>query len=235
MKKNGVIILGYGMFAAIGILFTVIGVKISMNTFNYENKVETTGTITSITSHRDSDGDTSHTVYVSYEVDGVIYESSLGGYSSSYKKGKEIEIYYDKDDPYEIGTKSIDLLMLLFPGLGLIFAIIGLVGLIKIFVGKSKSKRLKEKGQAVYATITSVELNTSYTVNGSNPYYILCEWNNPTDGKKYIFKSENIWFDPQTIMSERNITQLPVYIDSAKLNNYYVDIDTIKNNVVDMS
>lgn len=36
-------------------------------------------------------------------------------------------------------------------------------------------------------------VNSSYRVNGRHPYRIICEWNNPLDSKKYIFKSKNIW------------------------------------------
>lgn len=60
-------------------------------------------------------------MYVSYNVDGRTYESELSGYSSSFYKGKEINIYYDKSNPTKIGMRSLDLLFLMFPGFGLIF------------------------------------------------------------------------------------------------------------------
>lgn len=113
------------MFAILGVIFIIVGLFTVKNVLNYENKIDTVGTITKIiTYHRGTD-DESHEVYVSYTVDGENYESRLGSYASSFYEGKEIEMYYDKDDPSKIGVKSLDLLVWLFPALGLIFVILG--------------------------------------------------------------------------------------------------------------
>ena len=117
------------LFFIIGLLFTVIGAVIGVNTLNYENKVDTMGTITRIEYYTDIDGDRLENVYVSYYVEQKQYESKLTGYSSDFYEGKEINIYYDKNNPNEIGVKSLDLLFLIFPGIGLIFLIIGATGL----------------------------------------------------------------------------------------------------------
>ena len=223
------------IFSAIGLIFTVVGGFITIYTLNYENKVDTVGTITSITSHRDSDGDTSHTVYVTYNVGGNTYESRLNSYSSTFYEGKTIDIYYDQNNPNKIGVKSLDLLCLIFPGIGLIFLIIGISGLI---VKKKKSnleKRLKMSGTTIYATYVETIMNTSYRVNGRSPYNVICEWNNPADNQKYIFKSKDIWYNPANTIAERNIQQFPVYVDPNNMKKYAVDIDSLLENVVDLS
>ena len=69
-----------------------------------------------------------------------------------------------------------------------------------------------------------------YRVNGRHPYRIICEWSNPLDNKKYIFKSKNIWINPEDIIIERDIQQFPVYINRDNMKKYVVDIDILENN-----
>ncbi len=219
MKENKLENLIWIIFASMGAIFVIIGLVIFSNVFNYTNKVDTVGTITEISSYRNTNHNRNHEVYVSYTVEGKEYESILNSYSSSFYEGKEIEIYYDKDNPSKIGVKSLDLLFLIFPGIGLIFIIIGGTGILV----KINKKRLD---------IETV-LNTSYRVNGRHPYNIICEWNNPLDGNKYIFKSKNIWINPENIIEEKNIQQFPVYIDNNK-KKYTIDIEILTENIVDL-
>lgn len=222
------------LFFVIGLVFTIIGVVIGANTLNYENKVDTIGTITRIEYYTDIDGDRLENVYVSYYVEQQQYESKLTGYSSDFYEGKEIDIYYDKNNPNEIGVKSLDLLFLIFPGIGLIFLIIGATGLLVKINKKRRKKKLKVYGEKVEANYRETTLNTIYSVNNVHPYNIICEWNNPTDNKKYIFKSENLWTNPEIMIAEKNIQTFPVYIDRKNKKKYIVDVDILTENVVDL-
>lgn len=239
MKKNKLENLIWIIFASIGAIFVVIGLVTFRNVFNYSNKVDTVGTITEISSdrntnyNRNTNRNRNYKVYVSYTVEGEEYESILNSYSSSFYEGKEIEIYYDKDNPSKIGVKSLDLAFLIVPGIGLIFLIIGGTGiLVKINKGKLE-KKLKENGELIYADYVETVLNNSLRVNGVQPYNIICEWINPLDNKKYIFKSKNIWIDPENIIKEKNIKQFPVYIDNNK-KKYTIDLDSLMENIVDL-
>ena len=234
MKTNKVENLIWIIFASIGMIFILIGLVIGINVLNYDNKENTIGTITNISSYREHYGDGNYEVYVTYNVDGKKYESKLNGYSSSFYEGKEIEIYYDKDNPSKIGVKSLDLLFLIFPGIGLIFFIIGGTGIIIKIKRIKLEKRLKENGEVIYANYVETIINTSYRVNGKHPYNIICEWNNPEDNKKYIFKSNNIWLNPKSIIKERNIKNFPVYIDNENKKKYVIDIDSLTENIVDL-
>ena len=235
MKENKLEYLVWIIFASIGTIFVIAGLVAFGYITNYKNKVDTVGTITEISNyHSDNKNDGDYEVYVSYNVNGKEYESKLNSYSSSFYEGKEIDIYYGKDNPNKIGVKALDLLFLIFPGVGLIFLIIGGTGiLVKINKGKSE-KKLKEKGELIYANYVETVLNTLYTVNGRHPYNIICEWNNSLDGKKYIFKSKNIWTNPENIIKERNIKQFPVYIDNHNKKKYIIDIDIFSENVIDL-
>ena len=98
---------------------------------------------------------------------------------------------------------------------------------------KILEKRLKENGELIYANYVETVLNTSYRVNGKCPYNIICEWNNPLDGKKYVFKSKNIWTDPESTIEERNIKQFPVYINRDNMKKYAIDIEVLTENMLE--
>lgn len=126
MKKNSNETFVSIFFAFLGSIFFALGIFLSMSTFTEKGKIETTGVITRIESYPDSDGDTQYDVFVSYNVSGKNYVSELNSYSSSFHEGKEIKIYYLENNPSKIGSPSMDLLVLLVPGIGLIFILIGL-------------------------------------------------------------------------------------------------------------
>ena len=235
MNKNKLENWVWIIFFIIGIVFVIIGLIISTkNIFNYENKVATTGIITQISLYRNHSGNRSYQVNVLYNVEGKEYESILNGYVSSFYKGKEIDIYYDKDNPSKISSKSLDLVFLIFPGIGLIFVTIGGIGILVKTKKKKLKNKLKENGELIYANYIETVLNSSYSSNGIHPYNIICEWNNPQDGKKYVFKSENIWINPKTLLEEKNIKTLPVYINLENISQYFVDIDSLVENVIDL-
>lgn len=226
MSGNKVENLAWIIFTIVGTVFVAIGIILFGSVFDYTNKIETTGIITRISLSGSSEND-SNKVYVSYVAEGNEYESTLSGYSSSFYEGKEIEIYYDKDNPNKIGMKSLDLLFLIFPGLGLISLIIGVTGISAKARGKKSERRLKENGELIYADYVETIINTSYSVNGRYPYKIICEWTNPVDSEEYMFKSKNIWTNPEDIIEEKNIKQFPVYIDKNNKKKYLVDIDIL--------
>lgn len=226
----------WGMFTLIGTIFLIVGVFICIFLFNNKGKIETTATITQIESYRGTGGKLKHEVYVAYEVDGVPYESRLNFYSYTMYEGKVISIYYKEDNPNKISANTPGLaIFLIFPAIGLIFAFIGGIGLIRNLKKRIKQRNLKDMGEVIYANYVEAKRNTTYEINGANPYNIICEWNNPDDGKKYIFKSGNIWRNPQSIIEERGITQFHIYIDRHDIRNYLVDTDMLFKDVVDLT
>lgn len=68
-----------------------------------------------------------------------------------------------------------------------------------ILSGRWKAARiadLQKNGVPVYAEFQSVEINQSVSVNGRNPYVILCQWLDKETSELHLFESENLWFDP---------------------------------------
>ena len=121
MKKLRIIIL---IFIIFGLIFSVGGAFLCVNAFDYGNKAETTAVITDFESYRERAGGkwrTSYKTHLTYEVDGESYDNTVKMYSSSWNIGEKIEIYYDVDNPQNIGSKHTDLALLVVPCLGLLF------------------------------------------------------------------------------------------------------------------
>ena len=235
MKKNKYENFIWTVFFCIGLFIVILGLIIFFVVFNIPNKVETKGTITKIYSSINHEGKNKQEVYISYTVDGKEYESKFNGYSSTFYEGKEINIYYDQKNPSRIGIPSLNLLFLIFPCVGLIFLIIGGVGLFINIRRNIIIKKLKENGKLVYANYVESVLNTFLDINGRHPYNVICEWNNPEDNKKYIFKSPNLWLNPEILITDKKITSTPVYINLKNIKQYYVDITSLTEDVVDLS
>ena len=225
MKGDKALKFLWGTFTTMGAIIVIIGLIVFFSVCNYKNKVDTVGIII----------DTGNETTVSYSVEGEEHESSFSGYSSSFHVGDEIEIYYDKDDVNKIGSKSLDLLYLILPGIGSIFLLIGMIGVGVLSHKKKKEKNLRENGELVYATYSETILNVNVRVNGRYPYNIIVEWNNPEDEKKYLLKSKNIYFNPEMLIEERNIKTFPVYINPNNKKQYFVDVDILNEDVVDLT
>lgn len=223
------------IFAGVGAILLTVGAVVCIHIFDYDNKVDTTGVITEISLHRDRHGDRDYDVYVAYEVDGMPYESRLNSYTSSYYEGQEIDIYYDWADPRRIGTKELNGLFLILPGIGLLFFGMGIIGLTVIARKKRRGEALRENGRRVMAEYVETELNLHYSVNNRNPYRVVCRWRDPESGETRTFKSENLWENPEPMISARNVQSFPVYLDRKKPKRYVMDTDWLTSRMAELT
>lgn len=222
-------------FIVVGIIFGGFGlVFIFPNGFDSENKVFTKGIINNIETYFDIGREAGHDVFVTYNVDGKKMLSKLNTYKADFYVGKEIDIYYYKNNPTKIKYKVEGVFNLTFSVLGLSWIIIGGTGLGFCNVKERKRKFLIEKGEVVYATYIETLCNENYSVNGEHPYYIVCEWEDLMDNKRYLFKSKNIWINPERMIQERQITTFPVYINTSNMKEYLVDISIITDGLDDV-
>jgi hypothetical protein len=185
------------------------------------------GTVIDLQRSESSKGGATYYPVVSYTTrDGkvVTFSSGVSTNPPSYEVGESVEVYYDPQNPNGAEIKGFFsqwFVVLIFGGLGLIFTSIGAgVGLSRSLRNK-KNQWLKVNGTPVEATIQSVELNTSFKVNGKSPYVIYTQWLNPETGKVHVFKSESIWYNPSDYLPGET---LPVYVDRRNLKSYYVDL-----------
>jgi len=173
-------------------------------------------------------------IYIEYNVHGKRYAHSLDYYNSGMYVGEEIDIRYNPNNPEQVSVKGEEYFALIPAGIGIIFLTIGSVILIVKYKKKKSNEALVESGQRIDAEIDDVSVNYNIRMNGRCPYYITCRWENPSDGKMYLFKSKSIWYDPQPIIDDIQIETLPVYINMNNLKKYYVCIDELENKVVDL-
>lgn len=238
MKKDKCLGILEIVFSLIGVVMIVVAIIIGVNAVNKKKSyLPVDATITEIDSYRDSDGDVSYKVYVSYRVKGKWYDNvSLGYYSSSMDVDDVIEVFYNPENPGKITSLT---------GMWIGAGICGLMGIVFFCVGGGitignflKNKRYKELiegGRYCMATIDSIDWNRNYTVNGQHPYVIYCSCHDEYSDIIYKYKSDNIWYDPSPILETRGITELKVYIDRNDPKKYYVDISVIEDKVVDLT
>lgn len=218
------------LFIAIGTLFFIVGCVIGFRSLNRKNMTAAEAEIVRITTERGIDNNTDYRVYIAFDVDGEEHITEIGTYMSSYRVGKIIKIYYDNDNPDRVVVGADYGISIFICAFGFIFIAVGSLSLIK---EHRAYKRYLNNSRTVYATYTKVGINGNYSVNGHNPYVVLCEWTDPVDGKVYDFVSPNLWFDPTDLIACRNITSFPVQIDSEDPSYYKVDISSLQNRTDD--
>lgn len=220
-SANGVLTFVGVIMLIIGTVFFIVGTCILVSDIKFmQNAEQTDAVISDIITYRDSDGDHRHTVFVTYTVDDVEYESSINEYSTSMKIGKHITVYYDTDNPRDVNTGS-KLLPILFMSLGGIFIIVsgGMLG--SVLKKNSRRKRLLTEGERLTGTIKHVTVNTSIRVNGKNPYKADVEVIDSFSGETYLYSTGNVYLD----LWQYEGQQVDVYVDRQDKSRYYVDVD----------
>ena len=213
------------IFALIGAGLIMGGAfAISSNEKFKETAIKTQATIVDIDTHTDTDGDTSHTVYVEFEVDNNTYDGVLGYYSSGMYIGGQTDIYYDPLNPNNFKSSSNGFVGILLIGMGLVFFLIGAGSIFNSIAKKGRNNRLIETGTRIFVEFDRVELNTSYQVNGRSPYRIVCHGVD-NDYNEYI--SENLWKNPERFIKDRGINNFSVYVDVENQKKYYMPLDEL--------
>ena len=72
-------------------------------------------------------------------------------------------------------------------------------------------------------------INKNYTLNGQNPYNIICKWNNYMTNQEQELISDFLWQNPEEFINKNNITKFKVYINLNNTKEYFIDISEIEN------
>lgn len=220
------------VFTLIGLVFFLVGMGFLIEHLAFlDRSVETGAVITEIQTYHSDDG-YSHRVYVTYAVGDELYETYLNSYNSSMREGQTLRVRYDPEHPAQVRDPFWWLFPIIFGGIGLIFLIV--VGIL-LLAGRSRrrrAERLLTYGTEVSARISEVQRNPNLRINGRNPYVLICAWKDPDDDKTYLFRSENLWFNPEPILQDRSITALPVFLDIHDKRKYHVVVDSVQQDVV---
>lgn len=191
-----------------------------------EEAVSATGVVVALEEQR-GDGTVSYhpvVVFLDENKKTVRFTSSVGSSPAAYRKAEQVPVLYLPGQPEDARIDSF------FEhwGASLIMSILGapffLIGLSIVLFGMRKKRKqdyLQKHGMPVMAEFQEVERNHSLSVNGKNPYIIVCHWLNPQTSEIHVFESENIWFDPSRYMGEDKIR---VLVDKGNYGKYHVDI-----------
>ena len=123
------------VFSCVGLLLFLIGAIISVKTIFFDVKGKETTYAEVIDLGED------YTV-AKYKVNGKEYERRYSAYSSTYYKGKKIKIYYDKNHPQKSFIANLRYLVLIAPGMGILFTGVGGIGLLVCYFKSDKYKTL---------------------------------------------------------------------------------------------
>jgi hypothetical protein len=221
------------LFALVGAFFIVAGLIIITNEMSFKsNGIESVARITDIKTYRSGD-DVNYRVYVMYTVNNQVYKQTLNYWDATMTVDKEIKIFYNPNNPSEIIANNASYFALIVPILGGIAFVFGMLMIIHDIKAKNTKLELLKNGEYINAEIEEVIYNTSVTFNRISPFFITCKWKNPDDGNIYLFKSENIWYNPEDTIKQRNITTLPVYINRENLKKYFVSLENLEDSGVD--
>ena len=227
MKAEKII---FSIFAIVGALIILGGFVVQQEITDYLKTAQTTtAEITDIDVYRDSDGDYNYNVFVEFDIANNKYSGRLNEYSSNMYIGKEVDIFYDPQNPNDFKGSGLKYFGVFVSGFGTLFF---LIGIIPICVGIKKSKnfqKLKETGTLVEATIDEIFLNRNYNINGRHPYRLRAHAQLPNSEKIYTFESENVWGSLQAIIDTHHFEKVNVYVDLDNPKKYYVDLEEIKS------
>ena len=148
----------------------------------------------------------------------------MGGANPSlYSKDDKVIVLFNKQEPNNskaVGFFSLWFTPTLLGAMGASFLFFTLLLFFIPWFNHRRNKNLKKHGLPVSAIFKSVIINDNINLNGVSPYQIITQWQDPATSDIFIFKSNNLWYDPTDYISTNTFT---VYIKENNPNYYFVD------------
>ena len=215
------------VFSIIGACLLAGAIYLYIDKQAFLEKAETAqGTVIEMIPKRSKDS-TTYSPVVSFTTKSgqqINYTSSTSSNPPSYDVGENVQIFYDPANPNDAeinGFFSLWLGVIILGFIGIVFFLIGSLGVLFRYLKNKKAQNLRETGKPISAKFTQVQLNTNQTLNGRNPFQILSQWQDPKTDELYVFKSESIWFDPTEFVKTDTVR---VFIDPENPKDYVMDI-----------
>ncbi|AWK06744.1 DUF3592 domain-containing protein [Flavobacterium crocinum] len=229
-------------FSIFKLVFSIVGAGLLAGAvYSYSSKKaflekaeKAQGTVIEMIARR-SDNSTTYCPVVNFKTKAgqeITFTSSVSSNPPSYSVDETVEVLYDPAEPKEAsinGFATLWLVPLILGILGTIFFLIGSLAFLFGYLKNKKKQNLRETGKPVSAKFTGVELNTGYSSNGRHPFQIYSQWQDPKNNELYVFKSDNIWFDPTDFIKT---DAMRVFIDPENPSKYTMDLSflpTLKN------
>ena len=216
-----------GIFTFIGIALIVGSIFFGIRQYTFvQHASKTTGTVLRLVENRSDDGGSTYAPELTYTVDTNEYTfiASYGTNPPSHSIGEEVLIYYDPECPDQAklgGFLPVYLVSLIMGGIGLVFVIVG--G--SMFLVYTKRKKdigaLLQQGHRVSSTVTRIQQDMAYNMNGKHPYRIYTTITPPGESAPREVHSDILWKNPEPAVQVGGTIE--VYIDMGNTKRYYID------------
>ena len=214
------------IFVVLGVIFIIVAVLLASHSGRIARTyIKTTAEITGFDiSRRNTDDRYSRRTAIKYEVEGQSLEQLLNEYSSSMYEGKIITVLVNPEDYYDVRTSTLLYLpAIIFGVVAIPFLVVSII-LIVVMVSRNKRfSRIYEEGKRITAEVTGGRINRNYSVNNRHPWRLECRYEDTFTGEEHVFKSGNVWFDPNQYIGR----PISVYILDGNFSNYYIDVDSL--------
>lgn len=215
-----------GIFAVIGLLMLMGGSYFYLSGYSQEKSgIVVTGQIIDLSVHR-SDNGASYCPVVKYTDGQEEYVMESSYCSSGYRNalGDDIDFIYQPGNPDNAVIHSFGGLYggaVILLGMGAVFALVGTLPLIIMYLRSKSGQRLLREGMPVKARFSEVILNTTININGRSPFQIVAQMHDTAANTVKLYYSHNIAFDPSPFINQEFVT---VYVDKKNPDKYYMDI-----------
>ncbi len=141
-----------------------------------------------------------------------------------YDVGEQVTVIYPPGAPQEA---EIDRFLNLWAGpliawiVGSVFFGVGVWAFIGFFKARRQETWLRLHGQRVQTTFLNVEEDDRVHSRTRRAFHIKTRWQDPTNGKQYVFKSEPFWGDPTHALGGQ--TSIDVLLHPIDRGTYLMD------------
>ncbi len=208
-------------FVPVGIVLIVFG--IILLGFKTDTYLEATGKITNVTEAEmldteEEDNQQEYDVEVIYTVDGKEYTTTFSNLTGDYKKGEDIKVYYDPQDPEKTTNSKMNFLPPVMIALGAVAVVFGVYKTIDAF------KKSKALDNAVGGKFPSEKFEGFKETQGVTEYYFRFDGNGLKPG--YIVEDAN----RKVLYEGKMLKQALVGARPYEFNNHFTG--TVKNHEV---
>lgn len=212
-KSRNLLNLAAYAFFLFGIFIFIINILLYIGTSGFiRDSLRAEGTVIELVSN----GDVYYPKVSYYTLDGenIIYTESTGSDPPGFLQGEAVEIFYDKDNPRNARINSFFMLWfgnIVLTAISSVFFFVGGFILFTWIYSEYKKKWLIKNGKKIYAEFVRIEKGNSFR--------IVAQHN--SEGKIYVFYSDEILFDPKKHIMHDFIK---VYVNPKNMNDYHIDL-----------
>ena len=209
----------------VGILFLSIGVFIFYEDYTFLKKSQSaTGIVVDLEYTLEVGRRVYYPIvnFTTEKNESITFRGRTGSTPPQYKIGDEVPVIYDPDNPYNARIYSA-----YYWVIPIVFVVVGSLCIFApflYFLSNKRKKRLLQYGRLINTEFVCVELKTNVKIAGKHPYVIISKWTDPLTQEEYIFKSDNIFFNPEPYIQQNQQKNICVYLNPKNMKKYFMDI-----------